>query len=525
MTRHPRPDPDSARPPTARRARVEELEARVLLSADAPWAALDASLADATHDSLESVEPRSTREADATGSEQHVRHELVFVDAGIEDYETLVEDLLAQDPDSTRTLEVVVLDSDREGIWQISEALAGRSDLDAVHIVSHGTDEGIQLGGTWLTDATLDAYADSVGSWRDVLSEDADLLLYGCNLAGSADGKALIDQLATLTGADVAASIDATGAAVLGGDWELEHATGSIEAGVAFSAQSQAAFAGVLDGTALWTDQASLVPATSEFDGTTFGPAGPTASVGEWQVMAGAEAPTRDEKIVVGVHDNGQLGVLVWDGASWTATAPTGLAVTTVSDPDEWGFDVAYESQSGDAVLVWNDGAGGIQSATWDGASWTPAGAITPPVAGEAVQMRLAAAPGSDEMMLVVNNDGNQVYAARWDGDAWGTPLHFPAGDSSSYVTDIAVVYEQQSGDAMVVFGDSTVDVQYRIWDGSGWTGGVIVDPGGPSSEARFVTLASDPNSDRIALGVGTDFNTAWFAVWDGDAWESSVLA
>ena len=47
------------------------------------------------------------------------------------------------------------------------------------------------------------------------------------------EGQTLADTLAELTGADVAASTDPTGQASLGGDWELEHQVGTVEATVA----------------------------------------------------------------------------------------------------------------------------------------------------------------------------------------------------------------------------------------------------------------------------------------------------
>jgi hypothetical protein len=59
------------------------------------------------------------------------------------------------------------------------------------------------------------------------LSADGDILLYGCDVA--ADNREFIDTLAALTQADVAASTDATGSAVLGGDWLLEANAGPIE--------------------------------------------------------------------------------------------------------------------------------------------------------------------------------------------------------------------------------------------------------------------------------------------------------
>ena len=54
------------------------------------------------------------------------------------------------------------------------------------------------------------------------------------------EGEAFVDSIAELTGADVAASEDLTGSALLGGDWELEYHTGDVEADIAVSTQFQA---------------------------------------------------------------------------------------------------------------------------------------------------------------------------------------------------------------------------------------------------------------------------------------------
>ena len=92
-----------------------------------------------------------------------------------------------------------------------------------------------------LPDTLAMAYQDTL-----FLSAEADLLIYGCDLAGDEDGISLTSSLAALTGADVAASTDGTGAASRGGDWVLEHATGSIETAVAVSAEAQAGWRGLL---------------------------------------------------------------------------------------------------------------------------------------------------------------------------------------------------------------------------------------------------------------------------------------
>ncbi|MEE8311753.1 MAG: DUF4347 domain-containing protein, partial [Candidatus Binatia bacterium] len=186
-------------------------------------------------------------DAEGVASQQEVakRRELVIIDAGVADSDQLVEDLRASAALGAG-IEVVQLDAERDGVTQIAEILAGYDDLDAVHIVSHGSDGAVQLGSGWLTAETLDAHASTVAGWGDALSLDGDLLFYGCDLAASDEGQALVATLADLTGADVAASTDDTGHALLGGDWDLEHEAGQIETGVAFSATAQQQWSNLL---------------------------------------------------------------------------------------------------------------------------------------------------------------------------------------------------------------------------------------------------------------------------------------
>ncbi|MCH7599527.1 MAG: DUF4347 domain-containing protein, partial [Myxococcales bacterium] len=224
------------------------MEQRVLMSAD-----VEAVLVDPNQALEQRFEDPAAQldllhgEADAGEVAAIVRTELVFVDRGVEGYEHLIDDLEAGATEG-RKLEIVLLDSDRDGVAQITETLARYQELDAVHIVSHGSEGAIQLGNVSLSSDTLDLYTNALASWSNALSADADLLLYGCDLAAGADGAAFVDSLAELTGADVAASIDATGEALLGGDWELESITGSIETSIAFSAQAQQSWEGILPG-------------------------------------------------------------------------------------------------------------------------------------------------------------------------------------------------------------------------------------------------------------------------------------
>ncbi|MFO0923547.1 MAG: DUF4347 domain-containing protein [Pirellulales bacterium] len=199
-------------------------------SASAEQLATDSSsLESSLNDTLDTA---SSLLADATspssdastqnGLDNGEKHEIAFVNSNIEDLDALLASI---DSD----VEVVLLDDSRDGLEQITETLTGRSQLQSVHIFGHGVDGAFQVGGTWIDDLTLAWQSDLIASWQDSFADDADLLLYGCNVASTADGQAFVEALADLTGADVAASIDATGHASLGGNWALEYRTGSIE--------------------------------------------------------------------------------------------------------------------------------------------------------------------------------------------------------------------------------------------------------------------------------------------------------
>ena len=222
-----------------RKPLFEELERRILMSADIP-ALLDPSLATGG-------DPVGQHELvqDTDAAAQLDRHELVFVDTSIEDYEVLVDDLRSAIPEG-RSLEVILLDRERDGIEQITDFLNDYEGLDAIHIVSHGDEGAAQLGSGWLTGESLDGYATSIASWSDALSDDADLLFYGCNLAGGESGTALIESLSKLTGADVAASENLTGGTEVGGDWTLEVTTGQVETSLAFSSEFQQGWSATL---------------------------------------------------------------------------------------------------------------------------------------------------------------------------------------------------------------------------------------------------------------------------------------
>ena len=136
---------------------------------------------------------------------------VVFVDADAVDLLETVD---------VSTSEVVVLDAGTNGVEQMANHLQGRTGIDTIHVLSHGSAGQLELGSGLLNLSTLQGdCADELATIRAALSPDADLLIYGCDVASTEEGEAFVAALAQATGADVAASIDDTGALALGGDW------------------------------------------------------------------------------------------------------------------------------------------------------------------------------------------------------------------------------------------------------------------------------------------------------------------
>lgn len=175
------------------------------------------------------------------------RRSIVFVDIRVPDYEKL---LVGIEPGT----EIVILDSQQDGVTQISNHLQGKQ-YSALHILSHGSAGSLQIGNGYLGIANLSSYQSQLQQWKDALTEDADILLYGCDVAAEDVGSAFVQQLGQLTGADVAASNDLTGNAGLGGDWDLEVKTGNIESSLAFQQATLESYNSILPSSSVVISQ------------------------------------------------------------------------------------------------------------------------------------------------------------------------------------------------------------------------------------------------------------------------------
>ncbi|WP_123581418.1 Ig-like domain-containing protein [Pseudomonas brassicacearum] len=165
---------------------------------------------------------------------------VVFVDARVKDSDSLLKGVAPG-------TQVVQLDASKDGLQQIADYLGQHQGISSVQIIAHGN-----AGDLWLGDSYLSA--DNVASRSAVLAEigkdmnvGGDILIYACYTAEGTSGLSFVDSLAQLTGRDIAASNNRTG---VGGDWDLEVATGNIESA---NVLSKTAMSEYQWGLATWT--------------------------------------------------------------------------------------------------------------------------------------------------------------------------------------------------------------------------------------------------------------------------------
>ncbi|MEG4059133.1 MULTISPECIES: DUF4347 domain-containing protein [unclassified Microcoleus] len=133
---------------------------------------------------------------------------IAFLDSALPDGETLRNGIAAG-------TEVITLDGARDGLEQITAALASRSNIKSIHIISHGSPASLQLGAIDLNLINLKSYAKQLQRWSRSLADSAEILLYGCDVAAGEKGANFVQQLSQLTQVKIAASRSPIGSSAI----------------------------------------------------------------------------------------------------------------------------------------------------------------------------------------------------------------------------------------------------------------------------------------------------------------------
>jgi hypothetical protein len=110
------------------------------------------------------------------------RSQVAFVDQSISGWQALAGAISPE-------ISLHLIRSDRDGLEQIANVLAGYDAVDAIHLFSHGAPGMLALGNAWITSDRLASYESAWSIFRSSLLPGADLLIYGCNVAEGDLGK------------------------------------------------------------------------------------------------------------------------------------------------------------------------------------------------------------------------------------------------------------------------------------------------------------------------------------------------
>ena len=233
------------------------------------------------------------------------------------------------------------------------------------------------------------------------------------------------------------------------------------------------------------------------------------------------------ERITVTLSDNGYLDAFVWDGDSWIVSNDIGFVGTTPASYRP--FDISYETVSGDAVLVYgiesSDTTRDLAYKIWDGSAWSSESYINDPSTSNLQYnwVQLASYPLAtgriNEIALSGLESGGDVNGFIWDGSSWGNFQELEPSTPIEEEEIISVQYEQQSGDAMFVWGDGSDPgyLQSRKWMGSWQSELSAVSIG--TARPNWITLKADPTSNRLMALMVDESNDLNTIPWDGSSW------
>ncbi len=259
---------------------------------------------------------------------------------------------------------------------------------------------------------------------------------------------------------------------------------------------------------------------------------GPTAAATIRSVIVKA-SPKRDEMIAGIQTTGGVLYIQRWNGTAWSnewnVTVGNGMP----------RFDIAYERNSGEAVIVYSGNVGTtneLRYRVWSGSAWTAATNLDAVrTSGVIHTLRMESQGVNSDAIGIVWADANlDVSANYWNGatNTWtGEPTAALSTNVAVVGTSTAptnwafdVAFEGQSGDMLVVWGNNTVQDLLHITRAAGASGawGTATTTTAALEEPTDLDLSSDPNSDYIAYANITD-NTAGAdaSTWTGTGWNA----
>ena len=370
-------------------------------------------------DDADNSNEQNTLDTETPNDDAGIR-EIVFLNDDIDGFEELASDL-----EQKENTDIFILDSHEDGITQINTALGDRDNVSALHFFTHSNDSAVKIGSSWLNTTTLNDNQDSIASWGDSLTDDGDILLYGCDLASDQTGIDLITRISNLTGADVAASDDPTGHELMGGDWVLEYQSGDIEADLPLSTQLQGDWVHVLAEETIADNFNS-----DQYNNST----GTVGWASDWTEFGETTDPGSgyiyvvDDRLYIETADIGEVQRGITRTADLSGATAANISFDFEMDPNENSGHVALQIRS-EGDPIWHNIVH-----FWTSWSYTDTLSIdVTPYISAATEIRFESSTGISGLSFGSDNFYVDNLKIDYTTDTWTTPLWITtSGDVSN---------------------------------------------------------------------------------------------
>ncbi len=278
----------------------------------------------------------------------------------------------------------------------------------------------------------------------------------------------------------------------------------------------------------------------------TFGTENPTVSGTAALATQVRTSPTKQEAIAGYLNSSGNLQVMCFDGNSWN----NDWSVTVGGNGGNKRFDIAYETQSGDVIVVYSTDAAGSAELRYRtkagtlgcGASnWVPdpsglGTVLESPGTGTTDQVKWVKMAwdkrSSSNIIAALWLDSNQdLWAAMWDGDTFSGNIKPTALETSveaitgTDVDPFDVEFESLSGEVMAVWGwsggtNGTNGAFYATCTPAGanctWSARAGIFSGS-ADDATHLDLSANPDTNQmIFASIGNAGGDLQAAYWPG---------
>jgi hypothetical protein len=253
--------------------------------------------------------------------------------------------------------------------------------------------------------------------------------------------------------------------------------------------------------------------------------------------------PTKTEAIVAAMNNTGALYVYCFNGTSWSNEWNVGTGITATTRP----FDVEYETNTGDALVVYSTGTTTTNelnyrtkpgSSDCGSASWSSATNYNPAGTTNKIQwIKMGRDRRSSSNLVAVSYADNirRLATSIWSGTAFvGETLNdtnLEIGTSTAIlkqdVDSFDLEYESLSGDLMVAWGNgagtnAVNGTRFQVcangtapcaWGVGGTIRGLLDD-------ATNLDISANPQSDQMVFAsignAGADLQAGY---WNGVGW------